>query len=162
MSQRVHVCSGAVLGFQDLSEALRLCCFYIHLYYVLFAIQMRAFKWGGINSGSKQYARRTWSRGKSRVPAQPSSECSDRHNLFYAFNLGGLVTYIPSSHLFAFYGWTLLPSVLSAFYLWLNTPVLVIRQHSAELLNVPSQKIGQINVCCAGWFTRAINLKWNI
>lgn len=93
----------------------------------------RKLKWGGIHFCSKQSAKRTWSRGKSCMLALPSHECSDRHNLFYVFNLGGLVTYIPHSHLFAFYGWTLLPSVLSAWYFWLNKPILVIRQHSAEL-----------------------------
>lgn len=55
----------------------------------------------------------------------PRSESFGRHNLFYAFNLGGLVTYILSSHLFswrpAFYGWTLLSSFTSCLFILLQT-----------------------------------------
>lgn len=166
MSQRVHICLCAVMGFQDLSEPLGFVVFAL----IYFSSSCNAYgklKWGGIKIlGVNSNARRTESRGKSCVPAQPSSECSDRHNLFYAFNLGGLVTYIPSSHLFAFYGWTLLPSALFAFfYLTQYTHFGYSSEFSqavkcSKSTNRPSALTNQ----CAGRFTRANNLRalWNI
>lgn len=166
MSQRVHICLCAVIGVSGFERALRLCCFYINLSQVpLQCIRETEVGWNtfrGVNS--LQGVQRAEARAMCRPnPAQPSSECSDRHNLFYAFNLEGLVTYIPSSHLFAFYGWTLFPSVLFAFFLFFLTQYTHFGSSSefgqavkcSKSTNCPSARKNQ----CAGRFTRANNLR---
>lgn len=59
----------------------------------------------------------------------PRSESFGRHNLFYAFNLGGLVTYILSSHLFEA---SLLWMDTAPFIAVCQTTILVVLLHSPE------------------------------
>lgn len=64
----------------------------------------------------------------------PRSESSGRHNLFYVFNLGGLVTYILSSHLSeASLLWTdAAPSFALCLFVQLQTIILGILLHSPK------------------------------
>lgn len=119
-SARVHV----LVYSQGFEQDLRLCCPYIHLY-DLFLHCTGKLKWGWIDCQSKQKARRTES--TARATCRPRSECSDRHNLFYAFNLGGLVTYIPSSHLLVDHLLWMDTAPFSALclFIWLQTSILL-------------------------------------